>query len=81
VLLIAFVLQVQDPRSRHSLSSQALATRLVLTVIPHHNKVMPRPVREVTPDRQIRILDDGQQLSEPCRRQDPMPIQICAGMA
>ncbi len=79
VLLIAFVLLMQDPRSRRSLPGRALATWLVLTVVFYHNNVVPRPVLEVTPDRQIRILDYAQQLSEQCRRQDPMPIQIYGG--
>lgn len=79
VLLIAFVLSMQDPRSRHSLPGRALATWLVLTVVFYHNNVVPRPVFEVTPDRQIRILDYGQQLNAQCRRQEPMPIQIYGG--
>jgi hypothetical protein len=79
VLLIAFVLLMQDPRSRRSLPGRALATWLVLTVVLYHNNVVPRPVLELTPDRQIRLLDYGQQLSEQCRRQDPMPIQIYGG--
>lgn len=79
VLLIAFVLLVRDPRSRRSLPGRALATWLVLTVVLYHNNVVPRPVLEVTPDRQIRILDYGQQLSEQCSRQHPMPIQIYGG--
>ena len=79
VLLIAFVLLMQDPRSRRSLPGRALATWLVLTVVFYHNNVVPRPVLEVTPDRQIRILDYAQQLNAQCRRQDPMPIQIYGG--
>lgn len=79
VLLIAFVVLMQDPRSRHSLPGRALATWLVFTVVFYHNNVVPRPVLEVTPDRQIRLLDYAQQLSEQCKRQDPMPIQIYGG--
>ena len=79
VLLIAFVLLMQDPRSRRSLPGRALATWLVFTVVFYHNNVVPRPVLEVTPDRQIRILGYAEQLSEQCRRQDPMPIQIYGG--
>lgn len=79
VLLIAFVLLVQDPRSRRSLPGRALGIWLVLTLVFYHNNVVPRPVFEVTPDRQIRILDYAQQLNEQCRRQEPMPIQIYGG--
>jgi hypothetical protein len=79
VLLLAFVLLVREPRGRRSLGGRAMAVWLVLTLVFYHNNVVPRPVFEVTPDRQIRILDYGQQLSEQCTRQDPMPIQIYGG--
>lgn len=79
VLLLAFVLMVRDPRSRRSLPGRALTIWLVLTLVFYHNNIVPRPVFEVTPDRQLRILDYAQQLKDQCRLQAPMPIQIYGG--
>ena len=79
VLLIAFVLLMQDPRSRRSLPGRAMATWLVLTVVFYHNNVVPRPIEVMTPTGEMRTLDYAEQLREQCRWPHPKLTHIYGG--